>query len=82
MPWTGDGVYVAVRPFDSAGGAAGFGDSVFAPAFFGAAVFATGFFLEGVFFVAVAPAFFFIFMGRTLQQPAGDGQGAERGAPG
>ena len=59
MPWTGDGVYVPVRFFDSAAGAAA---GIFTGAFFAGALFAAGFFFAAVFFAA----FFFIFMGRTL----------------
>ena len=45
-----------------------------AAACLGAGLFAAGFFLAAVFFAAVAPAFFFIFMGRTLQQRPRGGQ--------
>ena len=37
-------------------------------------VFAGGFFEAVAFFAAFASAFFFIFMGRTVQQPHGAGQ--------
>ena len=58
--------------------------SGFAAAFLGAGLFAAGFFLVAVFFAPVAPAFFFVFMGRTVQQPRTVGQvsAGERGAPG
>jgi hypothetical protein len=64
MPWTGCGVYVAGR---GAAGAAGLdaGCGLAAAAFLGAGRFAAGFFAT-VFF-AVDAAFFFVFMGRTLQ---------------
>ena len=68
-------MYVPGRFFASAvtvgvgAGAAGF-----AGACFDTGVFAGGFFEAVAFFAAFAPAFFFIFMGRTLQQPPGAGQ--------
>jgi len=37
-------------------------------------VWAWGFFEAVAFFAAFAPAFFFIFMGRNVQQPLGAGQ--------
>src|SRR6266540_5173240 len=45
-----------------------------AAAFLGAGLFAAGLFLGAVFLAVVAPAFFFIVMGRTLQQAPGGGQ--------
>jgi len=68
-------VYVPGRFFASAvtvgvgAGAAGF-----AGAFFETVVWAWGFFEAVAFFAAFAPAFFFIFMGRTVQQPPSGGQ--------
>ena len=89
MPWTGCGVYVPDR-FDAAGGsgaagafaagAAAFftaGGAAFFAAGFGAGAFAAGF-LAGAFLAVLEAAFFFIFMGRTVQQRGGDGQGAGR----
>ena len=81
MPWTGVGVYVPVRDFGSVAGAVALGGSVFAAAFLGAGALAMGFFFAAVFFAAVAPAFFFIFMGRTVQQPPVGGQAGGRGVP-
>jgi hypothetical protein len=75
VPWTADGVYAPGRFFASAttvgvdAGAAGF-----TGAFWETVVFAGGFFDAVAFFAAFAPAFFFIFMGRTVQQPHGAGQ--------
>ena len=75
-------MYVPVRFLVSAAGAAGVRGSGFAVVFLAAGAFAAGFFLTGVFaFAAVEPAFFFIFMGRTLHEPPGAGQAGERGAP-
>src|SRR5262245_36468183 len=92
MPCTAGGVYVPGRLAGAAigSGAAGFlaaGAGFFASAFVGAG-FAAGFFAAG-FLAALAAAFFFIFMGRTLQQRPSDGQGVgcpralsgSRGAP-
>jgi hypothetical protein len=88
MASTAGGVYVAGRvvapllPPDAEG---------FAADFIAAPLFAAGFFLTAVFLATVAPAFFFIFMGRTLQQPPGtvksravppSSRAGETGAPG
>jgi hypothetical protein len=68
-------VYVPGRLFASAvtvgvgAGAAGF-----AGAFFETVVWAWGFFEAVAFFAVFAPAFFFIFMGRNVQQPPSAGQ--------
>jgi hypothetical protein len=70
MAPTGGGVYVTGRvvapllPLDVEG-------SCLAAGFLAAGLFAAGFFLATVFLATVAPAFFFIFMGRTLQQRPG-----------
>src|SRR6266542_5836262 len=70
MPCTGVGVYAVGRAFASAPTLETVG-SLFA-AFLGAELFAAGFFLGAAFLAA--PVFFFIFMGRTLQQRTGSGQ--------
>lgn len=70
MAPTGGGVYVTGRvvapllPPDVEA-------SCFTASFLAAGLFVAGFFLAAVFLAIVAPAFFFIFMGRTLQQRSG-----------
>jgi len=68
-------VYVPGRFFASAVTVGvGAGAAAFAGAFFETVVFAGGFLEAVAFFAAFAPAFFFIFMGRNVQQPLGAGQ--------
>ncbi len=73
MPCTGRGVYVAGRG-SALAGAPDVEEGFFTAAFLGAALFAAGVFFGAAFLAWVVPAFFFVFMGRTLQQRAGDGQ--------